>query len=87
MDRRTGTFDLRVTAELNDLLRLDSTPGHRTLRNMVEFLVREHCERHRPQVTHIAPPTAVPAHDPALAGAVFVLAPGCIGLAGAPFAA
>lgn len=51
MDRKTETLNLRVTPELKDLLRLASTREHRTLSNMVEYLVREHCERHQ-----IAPP-------------------------------
>jgi hypothetical protein len=45
MERKTETLNLRVTPELKDLLRLASTREHRTLSNMVEFLVREHCER------------------------------------------
>ena len=45
MDRKTETLNLRVTPELKDLLRLASTREHRTLSNMVEYLVREHCER------------------------------------------
>lgn len=36
-------------------------------------------------VTSIAPASPIPGHDPALAGAVFVLDPGCSGLAEAPF--
>jgi uncharacterized protein (DUF1778 family) len=55
MDRKTETLNLRVTPELKDLLRLASTREHRTLSNMVEFLVREHCERHQ-----IATPQQVP---------------------------
>lgn len=47
MERKTETLNLRVTPELKDLLRLASTREHRTLSNMVEFLVREHCERHQ----------------------------------------
>jgi uncharacterized protein (DUF1778 family) len=47
MDRKTDTLNLRVTPELKDLLRLASTREHRTLSNMVEYLVREHCERHQ----------------------------------------
>ena len=47
MERKTETLNLRVTPELKDLLRLASTREHRTLSNMVEFLVREHCERHK----------------------------------------
>lgn len=38
-------------------------------------------------VTSIVPPAPVPGYDPALAGAVFVLNPGCTGLADAPFSA
>jgi sugar lactone lactonase YvrE len=37
-------------------------------------------------VTSIAPATPAPGYDPALAGAVFVLEPGCTGLAEARFA-
>jgi len=47
MERKTETLNLRVTPELKGLLRLASTREHRTLSNMVEFLVREHCERHQ----------------------------------------
>ena len=53
MERKTETLNLRVTPELKDLLRLASTREHRTLSNMVEFLVRAHCERHQ-----VAPPPA-----------------------------
>lgn len=45
MDRKTETLNLRVTPELKALLRLASTRKHSTLSNMVEFMVREHCER------------------------------------------
>ena len=38
-------------------------------------------------VTSIAPARPAPGYDPALAGAVFVLRPGCCGLADAPFSA
>jgi uncharacterized protein (DUF1778 family) len=51
MDRKTETLNLRVTPELKDLLRLASSREHRTLSNMVEFLVREHCDRHQIAVT------------------------------------
>ncbi len=47
MERKTETLNLRVTPELKGLLRLASTREHRTLSNMVEYLVREHCERHQ----------------------------------------
>ena len=45
MELKTETLNLRVTHELKDLLRLASAREHRTLSNMVEFLVREYCER------------------------------------------
>ena len=47
MERKTETLNLRVTPELKDLLRLASTREHRTLSNMVEYLVRDHCERNQ----------------------------------------
>lgn len=59
MERKTETLNLRVTPELKNLLRLASTREHRTLSNMVEFLVREHCERNQ-----IASPPPRPAPRP-----------------------
>lgn len=55
MERKTETLNLRVTPELKELLRQASSRDHRTLSNMVEFLVREHCERN-----HIAVVTRTP---------------------------
>ena len=52
MERKTETLNLRVTPELKELLRLASLREHRTLSNMVEFLVRGHCELHQ----IVAPP-------------------------------
>ena len=59
MDRKTETLNLRVSPDLKDLLRLASTREHRTLSNMVEYLVREHCERNQ-----IASPPSRPASRP-----------------------
>ena len=59
MERKTETLNLRVTPELKDLLRLASTRERRTLSNMVEYLVREHCERNQ-----IASPPSRPALRP-----------------------
>ena len=47
MERKTETLNLRVTPELKELLRLASLREHRTLSNMVEFLVHEHCDQHQ----------------------------------------
>lgn len=47
MERKTETLNLRVSPELKELLRLASLREHRTLSNMVEFLVLEHCGRHQ----------------------------------------
>jgi uncharacterized protein (DUF1778 family) len=47
MERKSETLNLRVSPELKGLLRLASMREHRTLSNMVEFLVRDHCDRNR----------------------------------------
>lgn len=45
MDRKTETLNLRVSAELKELVRAAAAKDHRTIANFIEVLVREHCER------------------------------------------
>lgn len=44
MERKTETLNLRVSPELKELIRLAAYREHRTLANLVEVLVRKHCE-------------------------------------------
>jgi len=45
MERKSDTLNLRVTPELKELVRQAATKEHRTVSNLVEVLVREHCTR------------------------------------------
>ena len=45
MDRKTETLNLRVSPEMNELVRVAAARDHRTIANFIEVLVREHCER------------------------------------------
>lgn len=45
MDRKTETLNLRVSPELKELTRLAAAREHRTVANLIEVLVREHCVR------------------------------------------
>jgi len=45
MDRKSETLNLRVSPELKALVRLAAERDHRTVSNLIEVLVREHCER------------------------------------------
>jgi uncharacterized protein (DUF1778 family) len=45
MAKKTETLNLRVTPELKELLRRAALDEHRTVSNLLEVLVREHCAR------------------------------------------
>lgn len=45
MAQKTATLNLRVTPELKELLRLAAEREHRTVANLIEVLVFEHCSR------------------------------------------
>jgi hypothetical protein len=45
MNRKTETLNLRVSPELKELVREAAAREHRTIANLIEVLVREHCER------------------------------------------
>jgi hypothetical protein len=45
MERKGDTLFLRVTPELKELVRQAAAKDHRTVSNLVEVLVREHCAR------------------------------------------
>lgn len=44
-ERKTAPVNLRMSLEVKDLLRLAAEREHRTLSNMLERLVLQHCER------------------------------------------
>lgn len=45
MERKSDTLNLRVTPELKELVRQAAAKDQRTVSNLVEVLVREHCAR------------------------------------------
>lgn len=55
MERKTETLNLRVSPELKELIRLAAYREHRTLANLVEVLVRQHCDEQGIQVQQRQP--------------------------------
>lgn len=45
VDRKTETLNLRISPELKELVKLAAKQQNRTLSNLIEVLVREHCAR------------------------------------------
>lgn len=43
--RKTEAVNLRMTAEVKELLRAAAERDHRTLSNLLEVLILEHCQR------------------------------------------
>jgi hypothetical protein len=43
--RKTATLNLRIDPALKEALREAATRDHRSVANMVEMLIRGHCER------------------------------------------
>lgn len=44
-ERKTTAINLRMSQDVKELLRLAAAQEHRTLSNMLEFLVLQHCEQ------------------------------------------
>ena len=42
---KTATLNLRINPDLKEALRIAALKQHRSIANMVEVLIREHCER------------------------------------------
>ena len=42
---KTATLNLRINPDLKEALRIASQKDHRSIANMVEILIREHCDR------------------------------------------
>tara|TARA_R110001592_G_scaffold37654_2_gene125412 strand:- start:364 stop:558 length:195 start_codon:yes stop_codon:yes gene_type:complete len=43
--KKTATLNLRIDPSLKEALRSAAEAEHRSIANMVEILIREHCER------------------------------------------
>ncbi|MBU9576474.1 ribbon-helix-helix domain-containing protein [Burkholderia multivorans] len=44
-ERKTTAINLRMSQDVKELLRLAAAQQHRTLSNMLEFLILQHCEQ------------------------------------------
>jgi len=44
-ERKTTAINLRMSQDVKELLRLAAAQEHRTLSNMLEYLVLQHCEQ------------------------------------------
>ncbi|WP_027802419.1 ribbon-helix-helix domain-containing protein [Paraburkholderia dilworthii] len=44
-ERKTTAINLRMSHDVKELLRLAAAQQHRTLSNMLEFLILQHCEQ------------------------------------------
>ena len=43
--KKTATMNLRVDPVIKEAARIAASQEHRSIANMVELLIREHCER------------------------------------------
>ncbi|WP_080291800.1 ribbon-helix-helix protein, CopG family [Stenotrophomonas maltophilia] len=43
---KTATLTLRIDPDLKEALRVAAEHEHRSIANMIEVLIRSHCERH-----------------------------------------
>lgn len=43
---KTGTLTFRIDPRLKEALRMAASREHRSIANMIEVLIREHCEQH-----------------------------------------
>ena len=44
--RKTATMNLRVDPAIKEAIRAAATREHRSIANMIEILIRQHCEDH-----------------------------------------
>lgn len=44
-ERKTTAINLRMSQDVKELLRLAAAQEHRTLSNMLEYLVLQHCDQ------------------------------------------
>lgn len=54
-ERKTDAINLRMAPATKELLRLAASKEHRTLSNMIDFLILDHCERNG--ISAVAPST------------------------------
>jgi len=62
MVRKSETLNLRVTPEFKELVRVAAEHESRSISNLLEVLVRDHCRRRRVAATSAEP--APPAKKP-----------------------
>ena len=43
--KKTSTFNLRVDPTIKEAIRIAAKQDHRSIANMIEMLIRDHCER------------------------------------------
>lgn len=43
--KKTATLNLRVDPNIKEAIRIAAMRDHRSIANMVEMLIRDHCER------------------------------------------
>ena len=43
--KKTATLNLRIDPAIKDAIRVAAEKDHRSIANMVELLIREHCDR------------------------------------------
>ncbi len=55
-ERKTTAINLRMSPEVKELLRQAAAKEHRTLSNMLEYLVLRHCEQTGLSLGSAAPP-------------------------------
>jgi hypothetical protein len=46
LDCKTATLNLRIDPALKEALRIAALRDHRSIANLVEVLIRQHCEEH-----------------------------------------
>ena len=51
---KTATLTLRIDPDLKESLRAAAEHEHRSIANMIEVLIRSHCERHGIEVLRAA---------------------------------
>ena len=54
-ERKTDAINLRMTPATKELLRLAASKQRRTLSNMIDFLILDHCEQNG--IAAVSPPT------------------------------
>lgn len=54
-ERKTTAINLRMSQDVKELLRLAAAQEHRTLSNMLEYLVLQHCDQRGLRLPAVTP--------------------------------